>query len=171
MSKLLILVLCSFALPAVARDVYQWVDKEGNTQFSESAPVNNSQNHKVEKIVIEDFQTAPNLNPAPANAATPTTGTKVLDANSRPPDAAIPKEIGPQAQAHPVPPQNAGMSDEQRVENLKNSLKVVCNEHAESSPEKRQCQAQLQEHVKRRCLDEKDPVSRRAYCMLAMQQL
>ena len=165
MSKLLILVLCSFALPAVARDVYQWVDKEGNTQFSESAPVNNSQNHKVEKIVIEDFQTAPNLNPAPANVAT---GTKVLDANNRPPDAAIPKEIGPQA--HPVPPQNAGMSDEQRVENLKNSLKVVCNEHAENSPEKRQCQAQLQEHVKRRCLDEKDPVSRRAYCMLAMQQ-
>lgn len=166
MSKLLILVLCSFALPAVARDVYQWVDKEGNTQFSESAPVNNSQNHKVEKIVIEDFQTAPNLNPAPANATA--AGTKVLDANNRLPDAAIPKEIGPQA--HPVPPQNTGMSDEQRVENLKNSLKVVCNEHAENSPEKRQCQAQLQEHVKRRCLDEKDPVSRRAYCMLAMQQ-
>jgi hypothetical protein len=170
MSKLLILVLCSFALPAVARDVYQWVDKEGNMQFSESAPVNNSQNHKVEKITIEDFQTAPNLNPAPVNATAPTAGTKVLDTNNRPPDAAIPKEISPQAQAHPVPPQNAGMSDEQRVENLKNSLKVVCNEHAENSPEKRQCQAQLQEHVKRRCLDEKDPVSRRAYCMLAMQQ-
>ncbi|MEN9461699.1 MAG: hypothetical protein RIS84_1719 [Pseudomonadota bacterium] len=168
MSKLLILVLCSFALPAVARDVYQWVDKEGNTQFSESAPVNNSQNHKVEKIVIEDFQTAPNLNPSAANTTVPSAGAKVLDANNRPPDAAIPKEIG--TQAHPVLPQNAGMNDEQRVENLKNSLKVVCNEHAENSPEKRQCQAQLQEHVKRRCLDDKDPVSRRAYCMLAMQQ-
>lgn len=166
MSKLLILVLCSFALPAVARDVYQWVDKEGNTQFSESAPVNNSQNHKVEKITIEDFQTAPNLNPSPANA--PSAGAKVLDANNRTPDAAIPKEIS--TQAHPVPSQTTGMNDEQRVENLKNSLKVVCNEHAENSPEKRQCQAQLQEHVKRRCLDEKDPVSRRAYCMLAMQQ-
>lgn len=167
MSKFLLWVLCGLALPVFARDVYQSIDKEGNVQFSESVPLN-AKNQKVEKIIIEDFQTAPNLNPQTGNSQS--APVKLLDGNNRAPDAAIPKEIAPQpVQSTNISSQNTGMSDEQRVENIKSSLKVVCDEHAEGSPEKKQCQSQLQEHVKKRCLDEKDPVSRRAYCMLAMQ--
>jgi hypothetical protein len=154
-----------YTLPTIAKEVYQWVDNEGNVQFSESAPVNGKL--KVEKIIMEDFQTTPNTIPTAPPASTPDAVPIAAET------VKVPTHQSPAIPAEITRPKHIDIptvvSDEQRIENLKNSLKVVCDEHAAGSMEKLQCQQRLQTHVQRRCVEEKDPISRQAYCSLATQ--